>query len=136
MKRFVLSLSLLCLFFSSAARSQERVARVSKPDPLSLQNVSPDTAADIWFYEQQWQRYDDPKRAVRRNAEFRAAQRRYRLAAMDWFGFSNSRPTVSPLPFMGVYSPTWASSHADPFRWVGGGYPTVALRVREVRATR
>ena len=40
------------------------------------------------------------------------------------------------LPFMGVYSPTWASSHADPYRWVGGGCPTVALHVREVRVTR
>ena len=136
MKRFVLSLSLLCLFFGGTARSQERVARVSKPNAPSLQDISPDTAADIWFYEQQWQRYDDPKRAVRRNAEFRAAQRRYRLAAMAWYGFSNSWPTVSPLPFMGVYSPTWASSHADPYRWVGGGCPTVALHVREVRVTR
>lgn len=74
---------------------------------------------EMWFYEQELQRYNDPKLAVRKKAEFRAAQRERRLAAMQWFGMSNSRPMASPTPVMGTYSPMWTSNYIDPYRWMG-----------------
>jgi hypothetical protein len=70
----------------------------------------------------------DPKWAVRRNAEFRAAQRRGRLAAMKWYGISNSRPTASATPFTGVYSNTWAGLARHPMIWPVA-YPSVVLQI-------
>jgi hypothetical protein len=74
---------------------------------------------EMWFYEQELQRYNDPKVAVRKKAEFRAAQRERRLASMAWFGMSNARPMVSPTPVMGTYTPMWTSNSVDPYRWMG-----------------
>ena len=79
--------------------------------------------AEMWFYEQQLREYLDPKLAVRRKAEFKAKQRAQRLAASRWFGFSNLRPTASPDPFNGDYSPSWTGADVlHPFRWNGCGY--------------
>jgi hypothetical protein len=76
----------------------------------------------MWFYEQYMRQYQDPKMAVRANAEFRANQRQRRLEAMRWFGFSNSRPRVSADPFNGDYAPVWTSNNsAYPYRWSGVG---------------
>ena len=82
--------------------------------------------AEMWFYEQQLREYLNPKLAVRRKAEFQARQRSHRLAAMRWFGFSNLRPTTSPDPFNGDYSPSWTGADVlHPFRWNGCGYTGV-----------
>ena len=142
-KLALLGAPLACLLLTGIASAQApekaepRVAlRVDQPAMPSLENLSPTTAVDMWLYEQSWRRYDDPKQAVRRNAEFKAAQRRYRLAAMRWYGFSNSRPQASPLPQMGVYSPVWSSSHQDPYRWVGGGAPVMTIHVHEREITK
>lgn len=81
---------------------------------------------EMWFYEQEMRRYDDPKAAVRARAEQRADARQARLTALKWFGYSNARPQASPTPFMGTYSPAWTGNHADGYRWVGSGSgPTI-----------
>ena len=78
---------------------------------------------EMWFYEQQLREYLSPKLAVRRKAEFKSQQRNQRIAAMRWFGFSNIRPTASPDPFNGDYSPCWTGADVlHPFRWSGCGY--------------
>ena len=76
---------------------------------------------EMWFYEQERSRHDDPKLAVRRKAEFKAAQRTNRIASLHWYGMSNSRPTASTTPWFSTYSPTWSSNSADPFRWNATG---------------
>lgn len=88
--------------------------------------VSP--TPEMWFYEQERIRHDDPKAAVRRNAEYRAAQRQSRIESMKWFGMSNSRPMASGTPHMGTYSPYWSSTNHDPYRWTMGQQPTIVLR--------
>ena len=76
---------------------------------------------DMWFYEQSLRQYNDPKSAVRQKAEFRTAERMRRLAALRWFGFSNSRPIAGVDPIHGDYSPYWSSGNVyQPFRWAGG----------------
>ena len=81
---------------------------------------------EMWFYEQQLREYLSPKLAVRRNADFRATQRRNRLAAMQWFGFSNLRPVASPDPWYGEYSPGWVGgSELHPMRWSGAGWSAI-----------
>ena len=83
----------------------------------------------MWFYMQELRRYDDPQVAIRRKAEKKAEQRRHRLAAQKWFGWSQSRPTASPTPWTGVYSPNWVGNGADPYHWIGNAYLTTAVRV-------
>jgi hypothetical protein len=81
------------------------------------------------MYLQAMRRYDDPQQAVRRNAEQRAAERRARIAAMKWYGFSNSRPQASPTPFMGTYSPVWSGNSWAPYHWYGTGYTQTTILV-------
>jgi hypothetical protein len=80
----------------------------------------PAATPEMWYYSQELRRHDDPKQAVRRRAEFAAEQRALRLAAMKWYGFSNARPTVSQIPTMGVYSPSWVGNGYDRYDWVAG----------------
>ena len=87
--------------------------------------VSP--TPEMWFYEQERTRYEDPNGAVRRKAEARAAQRAGRIASMKWYGMSNSRPVVGTTPVQGTYSPSWVSNTADPFRWRATA-PAVVVR--------
>jgi hypothetical protein len=91
----------------------------SKPRVESMSETSP--TPEMWFYEQQRRQAEDPKAIVRANAQQKAAERRARLAAMDWFGFSNSRPNVSPDPIHGTFAPAWAGNSYDPSRWIGAG---------------
>ncbi|MEX2112100.1 MAG: hypothetical protein WD845_02890 [Pirellulales bacterium] len=81
---------------------------------------------EMWFYEQEMNRYDNPKAMVHERAEWRANQRRGRLAAQKWYGISNSRPMVSPFPWFGGYGPFWGSNTYDPLRWQPTGTTVVA----------
>lgn len=82
---------------------------------------SPPTTPEMWYYMQELRRYDDPKQAIRRKAELKAAQRRDRLAALKWYGFSNSRPTAAHMPFMNSsYSPAWVGNSWNPHYWHAG----------------
>ena len=82
----------------------------------------------MWFYEQERSRYEDTRHAIRRRAEARAQQRMDRVAAMAWYGMSNSRPTVSSTPWYGGYSAHWGSNSFDPLRWRPLAAPLVAAR--------
>jgi len=82
---------------------------VAKPQTV-VPAISPGelkATPEMWFYEQYMQQYQDPKMAVRAKAEFRADQRQRRLAAMQWFGLSNSRPHACTDPYHGDWSPGW-----------------------------
>lgn len=78
---------------------------------------------EMWFYEQSIRRYDDPKNAVRAAAEFKANQRRARMAAMDWYGYSNIRPASGIDPFAGPLSPTWIGNGYYPQTWISPARP-------------
>ena len=81
---------------------------------------------EMWFYMQEYQRYQQPKEAVRRKAELRAAQRQNRLEAQRWFGFSKLRPVANPIPYYGTYSPSWVGNAWEPYSWHGYGSPYVS----------
>jgi hypothetical protein len=138
MKRTIFALLMGLLAVANAAAQQPSTKGATRGDAPGTQPVQPRPVAPVepvlnrristgelqpttqmWFYEQELQRYNDPKLAVRRKAEFRAAQRESRLAALAWFGLSNSRPVASPTPVMGTYSPSWSSNYIDPYRWMG-----------------
>jgi hypothetical protein len=110
----------------------DRFGRQQAEDELQADVVTP----EMWLYMQEMRRYDDPLQAVRRNAATRATHRRARIAAMQWFGFSNIRPQASPIPFSDVYSPTWTSNSWNPYTWTGAGNPWTAVRVEPIVITR
>src|SRR5687767_11208109 len=101
------------LVLSSAAVAQEPadfgasstpVAMLQTPRPAGssfteLPLSPPVVTPELWLYSQDWRRHDDPAQAVRRKAEARTEQRMQRLAAMKWYGFSNSRPQANVTPF-------------------------------------
>jgi hypothetical protein len=95
------------------------------PEELKAEVVTP----EMWLYMQEMRRYDDPLQAVRRHAADRAAHRRARLAAMQWFGYSNTRPQANPMPMMDTYSPMWVSNSWNPYAWIGSGHGWTPIRV-------
>jgi hypothetical protein len=81
----------------------------------------------MWFYEQEKRDFLDTTLAIRRRAEFTAWQRRHRLAATQWYGYSNSRPNWHPTPAMsGTFSPAWTGNdYLDRYRWSTATPPVV-----------
>jgi hypothetical protein len=111
---------------SSQANAQDTASYEKDHDDVSSLLPSDGTATpEMWFYLQEYRRYQSPKEAVRRKAEQRSAQRRNRLAAQRWFGFSNLRPTANPIPYYSSYSPAWIGNSQSPFSWSGQGLPYV-----------
>jgi hypothetical protein len=69
----------------------------------------------------------DAKTLIQQRAAQEAAARNRRLAALRWFGYSNSRPVAGVDCIHGDYSPSWTSNNPHyPFRWVGAGPTWVA----------
>jgi hypothetical protein len=101
---------------SRIASSQEASPGVLTPTP------------EMWLYEQERARHDDPKLAIRRRAELRGLLRQDRLATLKWYGLSNSRPSVSITPWFGSYSANWGSNTSDPMRWRPATVPYVVQR--------
>lgn len=113
---------------SASARAHEEATSLDQH--FSLGELTP--TPEMWFYEQQLREYRNPKNAVRRRAEFDADQRQQRLAAMDWYGYSNSRPNANATPFTGPgpYSPNWGGSSLVPYQWNGGNRQVIVVPMR------
>lgn len=139
MKRLVFGIGLVSLLMVNSAPAQEATrlqpspfgeATTTREEESDEMEVAPSQVSpEMYLYLQELKRHDDPQQAVRRKAEARTAARMQRITAMKWFGMSNSRPQVNPVPFMGVYSPTWAGNGADRYDWVGIGWPQMSSRV-------
>jgi len=96
------------------------------PSSISTGQITP--TPEMWFYQQYMDQYQDPQMSVRRKAEFQAEQRARRLAALRWFGLSNSRPLAHSDPYHHDYSPRWVSNNYwYPMRWSGTGRPWVMV---------
>lgn len=127
-------ISLALFLVASAGLAWAQDPNTPAPTKAAFGNESRDIAAsgvvtptaEMWFYQQEQSRRDDPKMAIRRRAEMRAMQRENRIAAQAWYGMSKSRPMVSPTPFVSGYSQHWTSNTYDPFRWQPGA-PTIIV---------
>ncbi len=92
MKNVALVLAAGVILFAPRAHAQQPRATKRAADPKPpIEDVSSiaQMTPEMWFYIQENRRYDDPKQMVRRKAEFKAVQRQRRIAAMQWYGFSN-----------------------------------------------
>jgi hypothetical protein len=123
MKRLTI-IWVLLLLLSAAPVHAERPLATGLGFDVATSPGELKTTPEMWFYEQAVRQYQDPKMAVRAQAELRARQRQYRLESMKWFGLSNSRPRVSSDPFNGDYAPSWVANPGYyPMRWNGLSQP-------------
>ena len=120
-----LTIGMLVSFTTCAVAQDDRPASVTVRPRTSTSSLS--TTPEMWLYQQEQARHDNPKQAVRRKAELRCAERQNRIESMKWYGLSNSRPIATPTPWFGAYLPGWASNSSDPQRW----RPQVPVRVAE-----
>jgi hypothetical protein len=125
MKRWSAVVFVLSSLVATTASAAQPAASSAGTDKA----ISPGEVAatpEMWFYQQYMRQYQDPKAAVRKQAEFRADQRQRRIAALKWFGYSNQRPRVACDPIHGDYAPHWTSNNDwYPDRWSGVGYPWI-----------
>lgn len=123
MKRLVISWAFLVLLLAAPVRAERPIAAgVGFETTTSLGELK--TTPEMWFYQQALRQHQNPKMAVRAQADLRARQRQHRLETMRWFGLSNSRPRVSSDPFNGDYAPCWVANPGYyPSRWNGFGQP-------------
>ena len=108
----VAALAWVCGLTSNSIMAADHVRRSGDPErTMSLGELTP--TADMWFYQQDQRHYHDPHEAVRRKSAFRTQQRQLRLAAQQWYGVSNSRPTAASTPFSGGnYGPEFGGGRA------------------------
>ena len=114
MKLLVLTVACWCVLMGSVLAQQPEPPRAQVTD-ARLPQVTPTPTESMWLYVQEMRRYDDPKQAVRRNAEARAGQRRARIAAAKWLGYSKQRPMVMPTPTTSFYGPQLYTLPIAPF---------------------
>ena len=82
---------------------------------------------DAWGYKPSYVYQPNPKAIIHQKSQARAFQLRWRIAAMRWYGMVNERPTASPTPFMGLYSPAWQMPGGRPYAWNYRGTPSVLV---------
>jgi hypothetical protein len=99
---------------ASSALAQEFAEEPTAPTPA---------ATESWYPKVE-KRNDAPTIAQQKAME-RGAQRMARLEASRWYGFSNSRPTASGMPFTTMYSPAWQQPGGRPFAWYTSSRPIV-----------
>src|SRR5688572_24556025 len=81
-----------------------------------------DERRESWYYQQTYRA--DARALVHQKAQARAYQRQSRLASLNWYGMTNSRPTAAPTPFTSLYSPVWQQPGGRPFAWAASDRPT------------
>lgn len=137
MKRLMIGLAMVAAIWISSGAVAQDPDKLRKPDAQPVANADQlanadqiEHTEDMWFYLQELQRYDDPQIAIRRKEELKANQRRQRLAAMKWYGYSPGRPPANPIPSMGHHSPMWVGNGSNPYLWIGNAYQSTTLRVK------
>lgn len=127
---FLLSLALVVVGSAGLSSAQDPVHlrrdHAAAENEISSGSIAP--TPDMWYYQHELKRHDDPKMAVRRRAEQRAQERHERLASREWYGISNSRPAVSVSPQFGGYSAFWGSNTYDTLRWRAAPAPVIVTR--------
>ncbi|MBL9165460.1 MAG: hypothetical protein JNL18_22225 [Planctomycetaceae bacterium] len=84
-------------------------------------------ATESWYPKTE-KRNEAPTVAQQKAME-RGAQRMARLEALRWYGFSNSRPTASGMPYTTMYSPAWQQPGGRPFAWYTSSRPIVIYNI-------
>src|SRR5262245_14436272 len=115
------------MFFGVCAAAS---AMLSAQEPGKV-NAPVDSERDqTWYRHQETSYQSDVRAIIQQKAQVRSAQRTARIASLNWYGMSNSRPTAAPTPFMTLYSPVWQQPGGRPFAWNSTFWPTSVVYVR------
>jgi len=87
----------------------------------STSNSGEEQQSESWYREQAAK--PDAKAIAQQKAMVRADQRMSRMASMQWYGMSNSRPQASGTPFSTRYSPLWGMPGGRPYAWYPNSRP-------------
>ncbi len=112
------------LVATAALLTAVSTASAQEPAPAGEQPAAP--GVDGWYYQAAPER-TTPARLSVQKAQQRGAQRMARLDALRWYGFSNSRPTASALPWTTMYSPAWQQPGGRPFAWYVSHRPVIVI---------
>ncbi|TWT41530.1 hypothetical protein [Botrimarina hoheduenensis] len=89
-----LLLAVLALTVSSLATAQDMA--------LDGESVPAEQRQSGWDYEQSVAP-STPTQIIQQKAQSRGAQRASRIAAQEWYGYSQARPRTNATPFSGMY---------------------------------
>ena len=117
MRLLLAAIAATTLLSAGFALAQERGEKAIPGQERKQVGLTPEMRA----YLDEVRRQDEPKLNAKRAAMQKAEQRRMRLAAQAWYGYSNLRPMANPCPTMSSYSPMWAGSSYNEFYWYGTG---------------
>jgi hypothetical protein len=87
--------------------------------PMDPMPGSENEKEQSWYREQPSK--SDALAIVQQKAQIRAQQRMDRLASMQWYGMSGSRPQSIATPFSSRYGSLWEMPGGKPYSW----YPYV-----------
>jgi hypothetical protein len=113
----------------SLVRADEEDFDVEVSSPVNQQRSQ--GRDESWYYQPSTEPttyQPNPKAIIHQKALARSQQRSDRLAALNWYGMSNGRPTAAPTPFTSLYSPAWQTPGGRPFAWYSNGRPTYIFR--------
>src|SRR5688572_13153617 len=100
----------------------------SADDVVTGRPAADEERRESWYYQQTYRA--DARALVHQKAQARAYQRQSRLASLNWYGMTNSRPTAAPTPFTSLYSPVWQQPGGRPFAWAASNRPTYVFYTR------
>ncbi len=93
------------------------VAQAQVPaSPVAGQPTDFESSEDRYYDSSQYAK-PTPQEIIQYKAQVRAQQRMTRMASMEWYGMSASRPRASVTPFTGLYSPVWQMPGGRPLAW-------------------
>lgn len=117
-----------CIFaLAAGTAAAQKPSTESRQASLERRRAAVQTAPEASSFDEHLARYRDPWTRVRENAEFRADNRRRRIAARQWYGISNARPMVNPTPWGAGYRDAWILNTGRVYRWAALAQPTVVV---------
>ena len=129
MRWLLLSLLVVFVLVAVPAMAQEPATNEIRVGGVGVTAGEVTPTSEMWFYQEQLRQYMDPKMSLRRIAEAKSKQRKARLAAQRWYGYSNIRPTVGTDPVHGDWGARWTSGNRyHPSRWSHFGPSLVVVR--------
>jgi len=75
------------------------------------------TQEQSWNHAQAAKSKQEARTLIQQRAQVRAQQRQDRIASMNWYGMSNSRPNAATTPFTSRYSAVWEMPGGRPYSW-------------------
>ena len=85
-------------------------------NPLN-KNTGEEANEQSWARAQRTNVKHEAQTIIQQKAQTQAEQRQARLASLNWYGISNSRPSTSTTPFTSRYGSMWEMPGGRPYSW-------------------